>query len=128
MKFNTFIWFSLSLLIFTTSCGVSYIVTDADNDIYVNGVKMGTEKVEITRTGVPKGANVDIKLNNKIVNSKRLKREFTLTTAALTLVYWSGLLFGWQYPKSTYIKGKVKKHDSEESIWAKPPEEKSIWQ
>lgn len=117
-----------SLLILLSSCGSAYIVTDRDNDIYINGVKKGSEKVEITRSGTPTGVDVEIKQDNEVVNSMRLKRKLTLNTVVYTFAFSVFGFFGaWQYPKSTYIKGEKKKKDGE-SIWAKPPKEKSIWE
>ncbi len=108
-----------------SSCGTAYIITDKGNDIYLDGVKKGTEKVEITRNGYPKGLDIDIKKDNKIVNSERLKRGFTSNTAICILFFGIvGALFAWQYPESTYVKGKKK---AEESIWSKTPKEKGIW-
>lgn len=86
----------------------------------------GSEKVEITRSGFPTGTNVEIKKDNKVIASNRLKRKFTLNTIAYSIIFYiPGFLFSWQYPKSTYIKGENK---SNESIWSKPPDEKSIWE
>jgi len=118
----------LSLLVLLSSCGSSIILTDRGNDIYLNGEKCGTEKVEIPRTGIPKGTTIDIKQGHDIVNSYRLKRKFTFGTLLYTLAFqWVGLGLGWQYPKSTYIKGKKAKPQDTE-IWSKPPKEKSIWE
>ncbi len=131
MRYFTSTCTLLSILILLSSCAPSMILTDRGNDIYVNGVKYGTERAEIARTGIPKGTSIDIKQGNKTVNTYRLKRKFTVNTAILTLAFgWFGLGLGWQYPKSTYIKGRKSTEIDEknESIWSKPPKEKSIWE
>lgn len=130
MKNSKLICVLLGLLLLLSSCGSSYIVTDRGNDIYVNGQKEGTEKVRITRTGFPSGSDIDIKQGNKIVNSQRLKRRFTVTTGVCTLLFgWVGVLFSWQYPKSTYMQGrKEQSTPNSESIWSKPPKDNNIWE
>lgn len=118
------IFFGLTM--FVSSCGTAYIVTDKGNDIYIDGQKKGSERVEITRAGFPTGVDIDIKQGNKVVHSERLKRRFTANTVIHTILFnWVGLAFAWQYPKSTYIKGEVKERET--SIWSKPPVEEGIW-
>lgn len=94
----------------------------------MNGQKLGTEKVEIERNGLPKKALIEIKQGNEVVNTQSLKRKFTIKTFAWTLFYGTGLLFAWQYPETTYIEGKPEKKKNGQSIWAQPPKQKSIWQ
>ncbi len=118
----------LSILILFSSCGTAYIVTDKGNDIYINGEKKGTEKVEITRNGGPKKSLIEIKQGHKIVNSLQINRKFTFATFICTLLYGVGLGVAWQYPKTTFVEGKEKKSNNGESIWSKPPDKKSIWQ
>ncbi len=126
-KYKVLCYF-LSILLFCSSCGTAYIVTDKGNDIYINGVKKGTERIEVKRTGGPKKIKVDIKQGNKIVNSQKVRRTFTVGSIVITLIFGlPGFIFGRQYPESTYVKGKKKSNESGESIWSKPPEDQNKW-
>ncbi len=111
----------LGVCLCSINCGTAYITTDKYNDIYIDGKKEGTEKVEIIRNGFPKKLYVEIKINGQLTNSKYIKREITL----MTFIYgWVGLIFNWKYPKTTYIKGKKRPI---ESIWSDEPINQSIW-
>ncbi len=111
----------LLIAISFSSCGVALIQTDPKNDIYINGIKKGTEQVEIKRNGIPGKRQVEIKKGNKVVNSVYIKRKITIKSF---LFGWPGLFFCWQFPKKTYLKGRKK---SEENIWSLPPQNLSIW-
>lgn len=128
----------LALIVLYTSCGSAYITTDPGNSIYINGNLRGKEIVKIRRNGFLKKINVEVRDGRKRLNKIKLKRKFTLSTAGFMLLHpLIGFLFGWQYPKDTYIKGK-KRSLNEESIWSKAPsktpadpqkeEKSSIWE
>lgn len=119
--------FIISIPLFLTSCGTTYIMTDKGNDIYINGEFKAQEMVEIKRNGAPKKLAIKIQNGNTIVNETKIKRRFTIKTGVMTYVLnVIGFLTTWQFKKEYYFEGQKK--PKEENIWEKDPDKRGIWQ
>jgi hypothetical protein len=101
----------------------SIAVSNADVDLYVNGVYKGKGHVEVPRTGLPRKMSIEAKYQGSSVGQLVVKRKFdALTLLACYYGFGVGMLFAFRYPNNVFVPISMSdSNGSNESIWKKPP-------
>ncbi len=100
MKSLHYIKLLILVSILLSSCGTSYVLVQyPDAELYKNGKFIGKNVGEIPRYGLPGKAQIEARVQNKVIGTCEVRR--TINESALLVglfTYGTGFFFSFSYP------------------------------
>lgn len=102
-------------------CGHTVITSTQPNvKLYLDGEFVGQGRAEVRRMGFPGKMTLEARRDDEVLARQQLSRQFTpVTLIAGIFTCYTGLLWGWQYPKEVevFVPSVEKGRSSGKSAW-----------